>query len=151
MSATESMKKVEPAPIAATLPYGERMLASTAYFAALAGMWLVVPVALYFWKGRQSRFIGFHAIQAVLLQVVLIPVLFIGIGVSFALGAWVTSATHDRYGNAPLAELVTYAVAGIAYTIPIATTLWLGLCALRGQPRTVPLLGRWAKRIAGEI
>jgi uncharacterized membrane protein len=132
----------------AAVPYGERVLASSAYLGALAGLWLILPAALYFWKSRQSRFIGFHAIQAMLLQVALIPVLTIGVGVSGAVAIAITMA-NDKL--APLASIVSSVLLGLTFMAPVAMTLWLGLCALRGQPRSLPLLGRMARRVSGEI
>jgi uncharacterized membrane protein len=123
----------------------ERMLASAAYLAALAGFWLIVPAVLYFWKGRQSRFLGFHAVQAVMLQVALIPITTIGVGVA-AVIVLLLEGIGGKMGGA-VAALIFFFVIGIALMIPAAATLWMGLCALRGQPRKLPLLGRWASRV----
>ncbi len=60
------------------------MLASALYFSSFAGLWLIVPGVVYLWKGKQSRFLGFHAVQSVLLQFALIPVGMFGMGVAFA-------------------------------------------------------------------
>jgi uncharacterized membrane protein len=152
-AATGSLRQVDTAPISLAAPIArlDRMLACAGYFGALAGFWLVIPAIAYAWRGRQSRFVGFHAVQAVLLQVAAIPIVFFGIGVSGALSMWISMSTGDKFGHAPLAKLAEYAVLGVVFTIPAATTLWLGFSALRGKPRSLPLLGRWANNVVKDV
>ena len=144
------LRQAEKAPISLLVPRNDRILASAGYLSAFGGFWLVVPGMVYIWNGRQSRFLGFHAVQAVLLQVALIPITFIGLGVATALEMWIAVATGDRHGSAPLAALAFFAVVGLAVMLPSAATVWMGMCALRGQPRALPLLGRWARKVVGE-
>lgn len=140
--------KPAPQPMALAVPRTERVLASAAYLSALGGFWLVVPAALYFWKGKDSRFVGFHAIQAVMLQVALIPIGTVAIGVSMALGVLIDGIAGSL-GSA-LWIIMVFLVLGLAVALPAAATLWMGLSALRGQPKSLPLLGRWARRVVGD-
>ena len=124
------------------------MYASAAYLSSFTGLWLVVPAVLYVWKGRRSRFLGFHAVQAVLLQVAMLPVALFGMG----LGATLMLALEAIGGQklAVLGPLVFFVVLGLAVTVPAAATVWLAMCALRGKPRALPVLGRWAAGVVGD-
>lgn len=141
-------KKPEAQAIALSVPRSERVLASAAYLSALGGFPFIVPAALYLWKGKESRFLGFHAVQAVMLQVALIPIAFFVIGIAMALGALVEGIGGQA--GMVVGMLAMYTVLGLALMIPAAVTLWMGLSALRGQPRSLPLLGRWAQRVVGD-
>jgi len=140
------VNKPEPESVAlAVVPYGERAMASASYFMPVVGLWLVGPFVFLLWKGRSSRFVAFHAVQAMLLQVALIPVCAVGVGVSMAvLAAFAT----DKYGNTSwIAPIASMAVWGVVLALPSVATLWMGFAALKGQPRSLPLLGRLAKRL----
>lgn len=141
-------KKIEPQATALSVPRTDRVLASAAYLSAFGGFWFVVPAALYFWRGRESRYLGFHAVQAVMLHVALIPVGAIAIGVSMGLSVFL-EGIGGRAASALWIVLV-FVVLGLMVMLPAAVTLWMGLSALRGQPRSLPLLGRWARRVVGD-
>lgn len=137
-----------PGRMIAGIPYNHRVLASASYLSAFAGFWLIVPAVVFLWKGRQDRFLGFHALQAVFLQIAMIPVMFIGLGLAYALGA---AMTLISYKLQPIAGFLALVIAGLAFTLPSAATVWLGMCALRGQPRELPLLGRWAHSVVRDV
>jgi uncharacterized membrane protein len=141
-------KRVTPEALDLSIPPADRALASAAYLAAFGGFWLVVPAALYFWKGRESKFLGFHAVQAVMLHVAMIPIAAVAAGVGMALGV-LLEGIGGRAATALLVVLV-FLILGLALMLPAAATLWMGLSALRGQPRSLPLLGRWARRVVGD-
>ena len=103
------------------------------------GFWIVVPAIACAWKGRYSRFVAFHAVQTVLLQVALIP----SMGISNVLR--VIGGT--RRGHETLPEVVAGLVFAFLVTLPVLASAWLGINALRGKTRTLPVLGRWAKRV----
>ena len=133
------------------VPRNERVFASAGYLAALGGFWLIGPAVaylVYLWNGRQSRFLAFHAVQSLLLQVVLIPISMAAIGVAaavyFLLGAIGNTAALAA------ATVLFFTVLGLALMVPVAATVWVGLCALRGQPRALPVLGRWAARVVDD-
>lgn len=129
----------------------ERVLASAAYLAALGGFWLVGPAVaylVYLWQGRTSRFLAFHAVQSLLLQVVLIPISMAAIGV--AAGLYVLLTAVGSTAALAAAVVVVFTVLGLALMVPVAVTVWVGLCALRGQPRALPVLGRWAARVVDD-
>jgi uncharacterized membrane protein len=138
-----------PSGIVAGLPYGIRVLASAAYLSALGGFWLVVPAFVFLWKGRREQFLGFHALQAVFLQVATIPLVGIGLGLAYGLSSIFLVIGSEKL--VPLAGFLFFAIGGLATTIPVAATVWMGMCALRGQPRELPVLGRWAKSVLRDV
>ena len=138
----------KPAAAVSLVPRNDRMFASAAYLSSFTGLWLIVPAALYVWKGRQSRFLGFHAVQAVLLQVALIPVALFGTGLGATLMLVLEAIGGEKL--AVLGPLVFFGVLGLAATLPAVATVWLAMCALRGKPRALPVLGRWAMQVVGD-
>jgi uncharacterized membrane protein len=133
----------------AALPYSDRVLASASYLAALGGFWLVVPALVFLWRGRKSPFLGFHAVQAIFLQVATIPIAGVGLGLAYALSSLIVVLGSDKL--VPLAAFLLFGIGGVAMTIPTAATVWMGMCALRGQPRELPLLGRWARNVVRDV
>ncbi len=134
-----------PAVALSAVPHGERVLASASYFSAFTGFWFVVPGVVYLWKGKESHFLGFHALQAVMLQVAVVPVAFAGIGLAYAFAALI--GLIGSPAASIMGMIVFFTIFGLAVTVPMASFVWLGLCALRGQPRSLPLLGRWANAV----
>jgi hypothetical protein len=47
--------------------------------------------------------------------------------------------------------LLFFVVLGLTAVMPTATIVWVGFCALRGQPRELPVLGRWARRVVDDL
>jgi hypothetical protein len=138
-----------PSGVVAGLPYGIRLLASAADLSAFGGFWLVVPAFVFLWKGRRERFLGFHALQAVFLQVATIPLVGVGLGLAYALSSIFLTIGSERL--VPLAGFLFFTIGGLAITIPAAATVWMGMCALRGQPRELPVLGGWAKGVLRDV
>lgn len=139
----DSIREVEEAPISTSTLRSNRMWAAAGYFAFFVGAWIVVPAIAYAWRGRGSRFVAFHAVQAVLLQVAFIPCMAVGMVFSDALHF----VSGSRRGHETGAELIAVVVMALLATSPILATAWLGFSALRGKTRALPALGRWAKRI----
>ena len=142
-AAPDSIREVEDSPISMSTLRSNRMWAAAGYLSFFVGFWIVVPAIAYAWKGRYSRFVAFHAVQAVLLQVALIPCMGVGMGISNVLR--VIGGT--RRGHETLPEVVAGLVFAFLVTLPVLASAWLGINALRGKTRTLPVLGRWAKRV----
>jgi uncharacterized membrane protein len=139
---------MQPGSLVAGVPYNHRVISAVSYLSAFSGFWLVVPGVVFLWKGRRDRFLGFHALQAIYLQVALIPITFVGIGLAYAVSLTIDMANPKL---APLSVFLVFALAGLAFTIPSAATVWMSMCALRGQPRELPLLGRWARNVMKDV
>jgi uncharacterized membrane protein len=56
------------APSAVEYELADRSLAVAAYLGYLVGLWLIAPIAVYLLRRRRSRFVAFHAAQAILLH-----------------------------------------------------------------------------------
>src|SRR5262249_21341560 len=72
----------------------------------------------------------------------------LGIGAGVALELALVAIVGGRAG--PLAAFVFFAVVGVTLMLPVMITVWMGMAALRGQLRALPLLGRWSKQIADQ-
>jgi uncharacterized membrane protein len=117
----------------------ERALGSAAYFCSLTGLWFFGPLAIYFWKGRASRFVGFHALQSMLLTfAMLLVMLILGLG-----AVLLVNALHGT----PLAWSLFYALSALCILLPLSVQLWLGIRVVLGRPVVLPLVGRWAQEI----
>jgi len=57
-----------PAVPAAMPSQDDRLLAAFAHLSFLTGFWLIAPIAIYFLKRKESRFVAFQALQAVFVQ-----------------------------------------------------------------------------------
>jgi uncharacterized membrane protein len=124
----------------------DRLLAGAAYFSLFCLCpFPFGPLVVYFWKRRTSRFVGFHAIQAFLLHLLLIPlalVLFFGGIVGGGVIGELGRAWRDVGG-------AVFLGGGLAAFASPSVILWRGFAAMLGPPDALPLLGRLARWIAG--
>jgi uncharacterized membrane protein len=102
---------------------------------------------LYYWKGRRSRFIGFHAVQSLVMNVALLPAM----GAMFYLMLVVVAAL-DRKGPSaqPYASMVAITIFCASLALPFITNIPMGFLVMRGRPCVLPVLGRLAKLIIGD-
>jgi uncharacterized membrane protein len=129
-------------PLVASTP-GERILGGCAYPSSLLpGLWFLSPLVLYLWKGRKSRFIGFHAVQALLLDVALLPAM----GALVILSFWFQMVLGGRRPSA-FAYVATTTTWMLAFFLPFIVNVWLGVRVMRGRPGVVVLLGWLARRL----
>jgi uncharacterized membrane protein len=119
---------------------GERLFGVAAYLSWLSPLGFFAPLVLYYWKGRASRFIGFHTIQSTLLAFTLVLAM-------LAVGMLATEVlVHVTNGNA-LASAVYYTVMTVVIMLPLGSCAWMSVSVLLGRPTVLPVLGRWAKQI----
>jgi uncharacterized Tic20 family protein len=126
----------------------ERMLATIGYLSYLVGFWLIAPFAIYLWQRERSRFVAFHAIQALALHLML-TVASMCLGAIFFVGffgGFVVSAVGSK--------LLGYAIVAVAMLAWLAVLLvpfvWLVKAAWRawhGERYGAPLAGRVALRV----
>lgn len=126
----------------------ERMLAGVAHVALFGGFFFVGPLAIYFWKRQQSRFVAFHAAQATIVTIML-----------FALGglAWIVAIPLSIVVGVALhqsSELVAGIAVGAIYVaalavsaLPLVVAVVAGWRAFNGQRWSIPLVGRAAEKI----
>ncbi|WP_438011037.1 DUF4870 domain-containing protein [Sorangium sp. So ce321] len=124
----------------------ERMLAGAAYLSTLVGLWVVGPAALYAWKRHHSRLVAFHAVQAVLLNLAMVPATAIALGLVFGAYLGLMTSRLDSTASAVAGVILVVALV-LVMGLQFLVTAWMGIAAMRGRARPLPLLGRWAAQI----
>ncbi len=110
-------------------PSGEEcLLAGVAHLALFGGFFVIGPLAIYFWKRAESRFVAFHAAQAIVVSVLALA--FGGVA-AFALFPAMIAV---GLGLSRASEVA--AIAGVA-------ALYLGLCLAGVLPFLLALIGAW--------
>lgn len=128
-------------------------------FAALAQIlqistWWIGPLIIYFIK-RESKFVSFHAMQALLWQIALV-VIFMGGMITwiFIIFAFVV----PQQGHVPdnqfpwgifIPMMFMYIGMFAVMIVNFVLAILFGIKAGRGQWAEYPLLGRWARRVVG--
>jgi uncharacterized membrane protein len=122
--------------------WGERILGGAAYLCwLLPPLWLLSPLLIYWWKGRTSRFVALHAVQAVLLFYALFVF-------SFAqLLAWPLVMWSGLVRTKMQGDVLMWIMAAVMTGVFAWGFLWMPLDPLRGRPAGLPVLARWAERI----
>jgi hypothetical protein len=131
----------------AALTQENRLLAALAHLSFITGFWFVAPIAIYVIKRKESRFVAFHALQAVLVQVVFGVVMTLGF-IGFIVLMAVAGSSRDD------------ALAGLIFALPLGgfALALLGLFtvhavaafrAWRGEGWSIPLVGGLARAIMG--
>lgn len=110
------------------------------------------PLVIYIIK-RESRFISFHAIQALLWQAIYFVFSLIGVAVWIALFVG-TIATHLGSGGSkapPLVIFLFFPLIWLFFAGGWVVTLTLGIVygikANQGEWANYPIIGRWAHRL----
>jgi len=144
---------VEPVPIAPTLiepSLDERTMAILAHMLQIVGLW-VAPLIIFVIK-RESRFVSFHALQALLLQVVYLFLM--GLGLVFWFGAVVlamVSAHATGNSSSPPAFFIFMPMLWLDWMsiwgAMVVVAIVYGVKAGRGEWAEYPFLGRLARRI----
>jgi uncharacterized membrane protein len=129
----------------------ERINVGAAYLSVFIGLWFFAPLALYLWKGKSSRFVAFHAAQAIVLHLAMIPTVFVGDVLGLVAYGALDSLRLPGVGGRLLMELVFYTPVGLGTSLPLFLTVWMGIAATRGHGRALPLLGRWAEHLAANV
>jgi uncharacterized membrane protein len=125
----------------------ECLLACVAHLALFGGFWLLGPLALYYWKHKESRFIAFHAVQAILLSLVMLAFGILGMLVLFVLVLGLAAAAHAAFGKgaAGPAVMLGYALGLLIMALPAILAIVGGVRAFRGQWWSMPIIGGLAK------
>jgi uncharacterized membrane protein len=140
----------EPVALHSSTTADERTMATLAHVLQVVASWLAPLIILLI--RRQSRFVSFHALQAVLLQVVYM-VMAGGLFVLWFSSFFVAMATHaaPRHGPPPTAFFMLVACLAlglmIAWAVMLVLAIMYGVKAGRGEWAEYPLLGSLARRI----
>jgi uncharacterized membrane protein len=137
-------------PGATELTPDERTMALLAHMMQIM-LWWIAPLAIFLIK-RQSKFVSFHALQALLLQVVCVLLMIVGfvlgLGIFF-LG--IAAAPASRHTSPPpelfiLMPMLWLCWMGVGLVVLLAAIVY-GVKAGRGEWAEYPILGKVALRI----
>ncbi len=117
--------------------------------------WWIGPLVIYLVR-RESKFVSFHALQALLWQITMAVVGFIGMGLwivlIFATVIPHSSNTAPNHGP-PVVFFLAMSLIWLGFMAfwvgNIVLGIVFGIKAGRGEWASYPLLGRWARRIVG--
>jgi uncharacterized protein len=128
----------------------ERTMATLAHALQLVGSW-IAPLIIFLIR-RQSRFVSFHALQALLLQIIHTIIVIVLMMVWFV--TIFTTVFHQTSGRPPVLPPAVFLL------IPLVwlgfMTLWVGTLVIaiiyaikagRGEWADYPLLGRLARKM----
>jgi len=136
------------APPAALPNQDDRMMAAVSHLSFFVGFWLVGPIAFYVIKRKESRFVAFHAMQALVahvLSMVLMVVGFVGIAVSMGI-AGIAAQREPAALVLALVMVLVFGAMGLGLAVVNAVAAYK---AWVGEMWSIPLAGRIAHGIIG--
>ena len=135
------------------LTQDEKAYAGLAH-ALMMSTWWIGPLVIYLTK-RESRFVRFHAMQALLWQIIFTVGYFVGVVAVTAVMIVTVAMRPQNVPNQPfpIAVFILMPIFWFFIMGAIAITLTLGIMyclkAMRGEWAAYPVLGRWARKIVG--
>jgi uncharacterized membrane protein len=123
----------------------ERTVAACSYLTWIAGFWLIGPVAVYLLYREKSRYVAFHAVQAIVVSAglsILMPVLWVG-------GMLAVFLLPFALGKSAVPGVMLTGMWAVFAIVLIVPMLWMLLGAWRafhGERWRVPLAWRVARR-----
>jgi uncharacterized membrane protein len=141
-----------PTPPPAELTQDEKAYAGLAH-ALMISTWWIGPLIIFLIK-RSSRFVGFHALQALFWQIIFTLLYVCGMILVFATAfGTMASMPQEKTADAsfPTALFVVMPFFWLIMMGGFGTSLTLGIIyclkAMRGEWAGYPIIGRWAERI----
>ncbi len=128
----------------------ERTMGTLAHVLQIVGGWLA-PLIIFFVK-RDSKFVSFHALQALFFQLIYM-VVWVGLVVTFMVTMFASIATQGAaHSNQPPAALFVFFpliwLAGIGgWVMVLVIAIVYGIKAGRGEWAKYPVIGNWAARV----
>jgi uncharacterized Tic20 family protein len=140
----------------AALSQDEKAYAGLAH-ALMISTWWIGPLIIYFMR-KESRFVSFHALQALFWQIIYTLLYVTGMVVVFAVVfTKILSMPQGKTADPnqfPVALFVVFPVFWLIMMggLVISVTLGILYClkAMRGEWAGYPLIGRWVHRILGD-
>ncbi len=128
----------------------ERTMGTLAHVLQLVGWW-IAPLIIYLVK-RDSKFVSFHALQALLLQVVYLVIwIVVAVVCVAAMVGTVVSQGAAHSNQPPVALFVLMPVFGLVgmggWLALLIVAIVYGIKAGRGEWAKYPIIGNWAARI----
>lgn len=132
----------------------ERTMATLAHVLQIVAWW-IAPLIIYLIR-RESKFVSFHAMQALLWQIVFI-VLWMGAIIVWVIVVFATVLPYANKttpaGAPPIAFFVVFPMLWVLFMGMFVLNLTLGIVygikAGHGEWAAYPVIGRWAHRIVG--
>jgi uncharacterized membrane protein len=132
----------------ATLP-DERTMATLAHILQVVGWW-IAPLIILLLK-RESRFVSFHALQALLLQIAYVFLLVMFMGLWFVFFFLMVAQHPAAHGAPPPAMFVLFPLVWLgfmaAWTLMLVIAIVYAIKAGRGEWAEYPVLGRMSRKI----
>jgi uncharacterized protein len=128
----------------------ERTMAVLAHALQLVGGW-IAPLIIFFVK-RQSRFVSFHSLQVLFLQLVFIVISMCVMMVVFSAVILTILRTHGTsHNDIPTAFFAVFPLFWLSFmamfVLKIVIAVIYSVKAGRGEWAEYPLLGGWARRV----
>jgi len=128
----------------------ERTMATLAHALQLIGGW-IAPLVIFLIR-RESRFVSFHALQVLLLQILnVIAILIFVVGWFGLIFSTIFLHAGSKPGNPPLAVFLVFP---LFWLFIVGTNVTVLVCAIvyavkanRGEWAEYPVLGRFARRL----
>ncbi len=134
----------------------ERVMAALAHVSAILPMMgVIAPIVVWLTQREKSRFVAFQALQAIVFQLLMILIYFIGfgcyMGTFFSLFAGAALSTGNNSGHAPLNAgfFLPFVVMGgmfLAEFIMIIYGLIGAILTFQGKNFRYALIGDWVAR-----
>jgi uncharacterized membrane protein len=129
----------------------ERTMATLAHVLQLVGGW-IAPLVIFFVK-RNSRFVSFHALQALLLQGVhfFLTMIVMGTFIAVVMAGFVFHQPPAQHSSLPPALVSLFAIAWLGmmgwWVFVLVVAIVYGIKAGRGEWGEYPLIGPLARKI----
>jgi uncharacterized Tic20 family protein len=127
----------------------ERSMATLAHILQVVGWW-VAPLIIFLIK-RESRFVSFHALQALLLQIAYMFLTFTFMGLWFVFFFLMVAQHPATHGSPPPAMFVLFPLVWLgfiaAWSVMLVIAIVYAIKAGRGEWAEYPLLGRLSRKI----
>jgi len=112
--------------------------------------WFIGPLVIYLVK-RESRFVSFHALQAVFWQLAYFLVMMVGMGLMFFV--MFTTTGPGKPQEPPAAFFLSFfglwlLIMGFGM-VTLVLGIVYGIKASKGEWAAYPVIGGWARRLAG--
>lgn len=127
----------------------DRTMASLAHGLSVLGF--LAPLIIFLIK-RQSRFVSFHSLQALLWHVTYLALIFLGVFLFGVIFVFIIIASNSaQHGNPPIAAFVLFPVLWLGLALGGITNVVLAVVyaikAGQGEWANYPIFGKWARRL----
>jgi uncharacterized membrane protein len=128
----------------------EKMLAAATYLLGFVGFWLAGALLIYFWQRHRSRFVAYHAIQSVILQMtvaLLVVVAFMATLSAGIIGSAMLGHGSQAEWRGYLVPVLLVLGYGFCLIAPVYCALRGAWVAAHGRLYEAPLFGRLAHKL----